>query len=54
MLNGRDDLTELIEGVATPLILVDSLSLRGNWAYIENFESVEQLVSVSAFLRRMI
>uniref|UniRef100_A0A1I7V9J3 [histone H3]-trimethyl-L-lysine(4) demethylase n=1 Tax=Loa loa TaxID=7209 RepID=A0A1I7V9J3_LOALO len=43
ILNGRDDLTELIEGVATPLTLVDSLSLRDNWAYIENFESVEQL-----------
>ncbi|KAM3725450.1 Lysine-specific demethylase rbr-2 [Dirofilaria immitis] len=43
ILNGRDDLTELIEGVATPLILVDSLSPRDNWAYIENFESVEQL-----------
>ncbi|CAG9533594.1 unnamed protein product [Cercopithifilaria johnstoni] len=43
ILDGRDDLTGLIEGVATPLILVDSLSLRGNWAYIEDFESVEQL-----------
>uniref|UniRef100_A0AAF5RTG4 [histone H3]-trimethyl-L-lysine(4) demethylase n=1 Tax=Wuchereria bancrofti TaxID=6293 RepID=A0AAF5RTG4_WUCBA len=43
ILNGRDDLTELIEGVTTPLILMDPLSLRDNWAYIENFESVEQL-----------
>uniref|UniRef100_A0A0R3S4U1 [histone H3]-trimethyl-L-lysine(4) demethylase n=1 Tax=Elaeophora elaphi TaxID=1147741 RepID=A0A0R3S4U1_9BILA len=43
ILNGRDDLTELIEGVATPLTLVDPLSVRSNWTYIENFESVEQL-----------
>ncbi|VDP21007.1 unnamed protein product [Onchocerca flexuosa] len=43
ILNGRDDLTELIEGVATPLILVDSLLFCDNWTYIENFESVEQL-----------
>uniref|UniRef100_A0A915PM19 [histone H3]-trimethyl-L-lysine(4) demethylase n=1 Tax=Setaria digitata TaxID=48799 RepID=A0A915PM19_9BILA len=43
ILNGRDDLIELIEGVATPLVPVDALSLRTNWAHIENFESVEQL-----------
>ncbi|VDK76679.1 unnamed protein product [Litomosoides sigmodontis] len=43
ILNGRDDLTELIEGVTTPRDLVDPLSLHDNWGYIENFESVEQL-----------